>query len=162
MAKILVGIVMGSGSDMPVMNEAKTILDQLSVPSEIKVISAHRTPDLAREYAKSAEERGLEVIIAGAGMAAHLAGAMAAHSALPVVGVPIKTADFGGLDALLSIVQMPKGVPVASVGIDNARNAAILAAQILSLKYPSVKKKLKEFKEKIAKPVSSERRRVEK
>lgn len=149
MEKILVGIVMGSGSDMPIMNEAKTILDQFGIPLEVKVISAHRTPDLAREYAKSAEKKGLEVIIAGAGMAAHLAGAIAAHSYLPVIGVPIKTADFGGLDALLSIVQMPKGVPVASVGIDNARNAAILAAQILSLKHPSVKKKLKEFKEKM-------------
>lgn len=146
MAKILVGIVMGSGSDMPVMNEAKTILDEFGIPSEVKVISAHRTPDLAREYAKSAEERGLEVIIAGAGMAAHLAGAMAAHSNLPVIGVPIKTADFGGLDALLSTTQMPKGVPVGSVGIDNGRNAAILAAQILALKYPDIKKKLREFK----------------
>lgn len=147
--KVLVGIVMGSGADAPIMNDAKSMLTQLGIAHEVKVISAHRQPDMAREYAKTAENRGLEVLIAGAGMAAHLPGALAAQTTLPVIGVPIKTADFGGLDALLSIVQMPNGVPVASVSIDHARNAGMLAAEILGIKHPEVRAKVKQFREKL-------------
>lgn len=150
MAKPLVGILMGSESDSGVIEKAKETLGEFGIPSETRVMSAHRTPDVVREYAISAEQRGIEVIIAGAGKAAHLAGAVASHTLLPVIGIPIKTADFEGLDALLSTVQMPSGVPVATVAIDSAHNAAILAAQILAIKYPEIRKKLKEFKERMA------------
>ncbi|MGH9198630.1 MAG: 5-(carboxyamino)imidazole ribonucleotide mutase, partial [Acidimicrobiia bacterium] len=129
-AEPLVGIVMGSASDQPKMQKAELILDQFGVPFESNVISAHRAPEQAHEYAKLAEERGLEVLIAGAGRAAHLAGAMAANSALPVIGVPIFTEHLGGADSLYSTVQMPPGVPVATVGLDGSINAAILAIQI--------------------------------
>jgi 5-(carboxyamino)imidazole ribonucleotide mutase len=141
---------MGSESDSAIMQKAKDTLDQFGIPSEIKVMSAHRTPDLVHQYAFSAQERGIEVIITGAGKAAHLAGAVASRTTLPVIGIPIKTAGLGGLDALLSTVQMPSGVPVATVAIDSAHNAAILAAQILAIKYPEIRKKLKDFKERMA------------
>ncbi|HEU0250017.1 MAG TPA: 5-(carboxyamino)imidazole ribonucleotide mutase [Solirubrobacteraceae bacterium] len=130
----LVGIVMGSESDMEAMEKAATVLRDRGIPHEVKVMSAHREPDTVAEYAKSAKSRGLRVVIAGAGISAALPGAVAAHTDLPVIGVPLsgRLTAAGGLDAILSIVQMPPGVPVACVGLDNARNAAILAAQILA------------------------------
>src|SRR5690606_4273687 len=128
----LVGIVMGSDSDLPVMKEAAAILDQFGIRYEIKIVSAHRTPRYMAEYGSTAHERGIKVIIAGAGGAAHLPGMTASHSPLPVIGVPVKSKSLDGLDSLLSIVQMPGGVPVATVGINQAKNAGILAAQILA------------------------------
>jgi phosphoribosylaminoimidazole carboxylase PurE protein len=130
---VLVGIVMGSESDREVMQAAAAELEQRRISHEVSVLSAHRTPDKVAEYAKGAQARGLKVIIAGAGKAAALPGVIAAYTNLPVVGVPIKTSDLGGLDSLLSIVQMPPGVPVACVAINGARNAAILAAKILEI-----------------------------
>ena len=129
----LVGVVGGSRSDFPTLEAAVAVLDELGVPSELKVVSAHRTPDRLFRYAEEAAGRGIRVIIAGAGGAAHLPGMLAAKTALPVIGVPIPTEHLGGLDSLLSIVQMPRGVPVATVGIGNATNAGLLAAAILAL-----------------------------
>jgi phosphoribosylaminoimidazole carboxylase PurE protein len=133
MDPVLVGVVMGSESDREVMNAAIKELDDRRISHEINVLSAHRTPDKVAEYARTAQSRGLKVIIAGAGKAAALPGVIAAYTSLPVIGVPIKTGDLGGLDSLLSIVQMPPGVPVACVAINGARNAAILAAKILDV-----------------------------
>lgn len=127
-----VGILMGSASDWPVMKQAAQVLGEYAVPCEAHVVSAHRTPEAAAEYAATAHRRGLRVIIAGAGMAAHLAGVLAAHTTLPVIGVPLAAGALAGRDALLATVQMPPGVPVATVGIDGARNAALLAVQILA------------------------------
>ncbi len=138
----VVGILTGSPSDLEVVKAAKETLAKLGIPSELFVLSAHRTPDLTARYCKEAEARGLELIIACAGMAAHLAGAVAAHTLLPVIGVPLK-ASLDGLDALLATVQMPPGVPVATVGIDGAKNAAYLAARILARKYPEVTERLR-------------------
>lgn len=146
----LVGIVTGSASDLPVMQKGGATLERLGIPHEINVMSAHRTPELVDEYARSAEDRGLVAIICGAGRAAHLAGAVAARTVLPVIGVPVGADHLGGADALYSTVQMPKGVPVATVGIDGAENAAILAAQILAVRDPEVRVKLHEFKESLA------------
>ncbi|MFN8520207.1 MAG: 5-(carboxyamino)imidazole ribonucleotide mutase [Chloroflexota bacterium] len=129
----VVGIVGGSRSDFPVLEAAVAVLDELGVPSELRVVSAHRTPDHLFRYAETAAGRGIRVIVAGAGGAAHLPGMLAAKTQLPVIGVPIPTADLGGLDSLLSIVQMPRGIPVATVAIGNATNAALLAAAILAL-----------------------------
>src|SRR5438477_9172581 len=128
-----VGIVGGSRSDFPVLDKACAVLDQLGIPNEMRVVSAHRTPDLLFRYAEQAAGRGVQVIIAGAGGAAHLPGMLAAKTLLPIIGVPIPTQHLGGLDSLLSIVQMPRGIPVATVAIGNAENAAILAAEILAL-----------------------------
>jgi len=136
---IMVGIIMGSKSDWDIMRGAAEQLRQFNIPYEVNVVSAHRTPDRMYEYAKSAADRGIEVIIAGAGGAAHLPGMTASMTPLPVIGVPIPTRDLGGLDSLLSIVQMPYGVPVGTVAIGNARNAALLAARILGIKYPEVR-----------------------
>lgn len=143
--KPLVGIIMGSKSDLPIMENAANILKEFDIPFEIKIVSAHRTPEWMFEYANSAEERGIEVIIAGAGGAAHLPGMTASLTILPVIGVPIESKSLKGLDSLLSIVQMPEGVPVATVAINAAKNAALLAIRILSLKYPQLKIKLKEY-----------------
>jgi len=150
-----VGILMGSESDLPIMQEAAKILEDLGVAHEVKIISAHRSPDLAISYAKEAEAAGVEVIIAGAGGAAHLPGVIAAFTALPVIGVPIKSAALNGLDSLLSIVQMPSGVPVATVSINGAKNAGILAAQILSVKYPELRRKIKDLKARLAGEIES-------
>lgn len=150
MSETLVGIVMGSKSDMPVMEKAKEILDELGIGSELKVMSAHRQPELVREYAALAEKRGLLAIICGAGMAAHLAGAVAAGTTLPVIGVPIKSEALDGMDALLSTVMMPTGVPVATVAIDGAKNAAYLAAQIVANNHPELRDKLNDMREKMA------------
>ncbi|MCX8052532.1 MAG: 5-(carboxyamino)imidazole ribonucleotide mutase [Armatimonadetes bacterium] len=145
-----VAIVMGSKSDAEVMKAASEALDEFGVANETFVMSAHRNPRAVTEFATTAEEKGFEVIIAGAGMAAHLPGVIAALTPLPVIGVPTKSAALGGLDSLLSIVQMPGGVPVATVAIDGAKNAGILAAQILSVKYPDLREAVKNHKEKLA------------
>lgn len=138
----LVGILTGSPSDLPVVEKARETLEELGVPCELRVLSAHRTPDMTVEYIRSAEAAGVEVFIACAGMAAHLAGAVAAHTLRPVIGVPLASGALQGFDSLLSTVQMPPGVPVATVGVDGARNAAFLAARILALGYPEVRKSL--------------------
>ena len=141
-----VGIIMGSDSDLPVMQAAADILAQLGVASELTIVSAHRTPERLYEYATSAEQRGLSVIVAGAGGAAHLPGMVAALTPLPVIGVPVSATCLQGHDALLSIVQMPAGVPVATVAIDNAANAGILAAQILATADPELRQRIKDYK----------------
>jgi 5-(carboxyamino)imidazole ribonucleotide mutase len=146
----LVGIVMGSASDQPKMQAAEIILDRFGVPYESNVISAHRQPEQAHEYSKLAEDRGLEVIIAAAGRAAHLAGVMAANTILPVIGVPVHGGHLGGADSLYSTVQMPSGVPVATVGIDQATNAAILAVQIIACRNPDLREKLRTFKQELS------------
>ena len=142
----LVGIVMGSKSDAPVMHGAEEMLDALGVPYETLVASAHRNPDKVREWACGAAGRGLKVVIAGAGKAAHLAGVVAGHTPLPVIGVPMKTSDLGGMDSLLSTVQMPTGVPVACVAIDGAKNAAILATQILAAGMPAYARAIEDYR----------------
>jgi 5-(carboxyamino)imidazole ribonucleotide mutase len=147
--KPLVGIIMGSDSDLEVMKEAAVILEEFGVEYELKIVSAHRTPDFMAEYAKSALDRGLKVIIAGAGGSAHLPGMTASHTILPVIGVPIKSKSLDGLDSLLSIVQMPAGVPVATVAINGAKNAGILALEIISLIDTKLQAQLLNFKERI-------------
>lgn len=144
--KKLVGVIMGSTSDWKIMQEACNILEEFNIPYEKLVISAHRTPDKALEYASTARERGLKVIIAGAGGAAHLAGFTAAKTTLPVIGVPIKSAQLNGLDSLLSIVQMPGGIPVATVAIDQAKNAALLAVEIISISDNEIAEKLEKYR----------------
>lgn len=149
--KPVVGIVMGSVSDKAVMEECARTLEELEINFEITVSSAHRTPDKTRDYAMSAAERGIEVIIAGAGWAAHLAGVLASHTTLPVIGVPIDSSPLKGIDALLSTAQMPPGIPVATMAIGGggARNAAVFAAQILALKYPDIAKRLETYRERL-------------
>ena len=146
----IVGIVMGSASDSAVMQKAEVILDRFGIPYETRVISAHRMPETAHEYGHLAEDRGLQVIIAAAGRAAHLAGVMAANTVLPVIGVPVYTDHLGGADALYATVQMPPGVPVATVALDGSVNAAVLAVQILSVGHPDLRTKLREFKQELA------------
>ena len=140
--KPLVGILTGSPNDLPVVEVARETLEALGVPCEVRVLSAHRTPEMTVEYLRSAEEKGVEVFIACAGMAAHLAGVVAAHTLLPVIGVPLTSGALFGMDALLSTVQMPPGIPVATVAVDGTVNAATLAAQILSIKYPEIREAL--------------------
>ena len=144
--KIEVGIIMGSDSDLPVMEESVKVLKEFGIGYEVKVLSAHRTPNQHAEYSKSALKRGLKVIIAAAGGAAHLPGVTAAQTTLPVIGVPIKGKALEGMDALLSIVQMPPGIPVATVAVNGAKNAAILAAEIIGLVNTDIQKKLAEYK----------------
>tara|TARA_R110002072_G_scaffold23437_1_gene81093 strand:- start:3394 stop:3906 length:513 start_codon:yes stop_codon:yes gene_type:complete len=146
MSSAVVGIIMGSDSDLPMMQAAAERLDMFDVPYEIDIVSAHRTPDKLHDYARTAEQRGLKVIIAGAGGAAHLPGMVAALSVLPVIGVPISATKLQGMDALLSIVQMPAGVPVATVAIDNAANAAILAVQMIATGDPRLRERLHVYK----------------
>lgn len=148
MKRPLVGILMGSASDLPVMQAAADVLKEMGVECEMKISSAHRLPDITAEYARSARQNGIEVLIAGAGMAAHLAGVVASHTTLPVIGVPLKSGALAGVDALYSTVQMPPGIPVATVAIDGAKNAAYLACSILSIKYPEISEKLDVFREK--------------
>lgn len=140
-----VGIVMGSDSDMPVMAKAAAVLDELGISYEMRIISAHREPDIFFDWAKHAQERGIKVIIAGAGMAAHLPGMCAALFPLPVIGIPMHTTSLGGRDSLYSIVQMPSGIPVATVAINGGKNAGILAAKILAVSDPDLLKRLKEY-----------------
>ncbi len=147
----IVGIIMGSDTDLPIMKEACEILNYLEIPYEVRIVSAHRTPLYMFQYAQSAENRGIKVIIAGAGGSAHLPGMIASLTSIPVVGVPIKSASnsLSGLDSLLSIVQMPPGIPVATVAINGAKNAGILASSILSIYHSELKLKIKQFKEKL-------------
>ncbi len=147
--KPLVGIIMGSDSDLSVMSEAAKILEEFEVPYEIKVVSAHRTPNVMSEYGETAVDRGLKIIIAGAGGAAHLPGMTAAHTPIPVIGVPVKSKSLDGLDSLLSIVQMPGGVPVATVAINQAKNAGLLAVQILATSDQNLLNKMIEYKTKM-------------
>jgi phosphoribosylaminoimidazole carboxylase PurE protein len=158
----LVGIIMGSDSDLPMMSEAVKALEKFGIAYEIEIMSAHRTPARAHEYATTALKRGLKVLIAAAGAAAHLAGVIAANTTLPVIGVPMGTSSLNGLDALLSTVQMPGGIPVATMAIDKAgaMNAAIFAAEILGLSDPAVAKRLVEHKEDLAKAVEEKNARL--
>ena len=151
MTKPKIGILMGSKSDADIMGEASRILEEFGVPHEMKVLSAHRTPQETSEYAQSAESKGIQALIAGAGYAAHLAGALAAHSTLPIIGVPLDASSLQGLDSLLSTVQMPKGIPVACMGIGKAGaiNAALFAVQILARSDPDLAQKLKQYREKM-------------
>ncbi len=146
-----VGIIMGSDSDLPTMQEAALILDEFGVPYEMKITSAHRTPNFMATYSSSALKRGIKIIIAGAGGAAHLPGMSASHTPLPVIGVPIKTKSLDGLDALLSIAQMPGGVPVATVAIGGGKNAGLLAVQMLAISDKRLMKKMIEYKKKLEK-----------
>ena len=138
----LVAILTGSPNDLPTVEKARATLDELGIPSELKTLSAHRTPEMTVEYVRAAEGRGVKVFIACAGMANHLAGTVAAHTVLPVIGVPLASGTLSGFDALLSTVQMPPGVPVATVAVDGTRNAAYLAAQILALDHPEIRRAL--------------------
>ena len=152
--KPVVGIVMGSDSDMPIMAKAADVLKELGIDFDMTIISAHREPEEFFAYAKGAEEKGYKVIIAGAGKAAHLPGMCAAIFPMPVIGIPMKTSDLGGVDSLYSIVQMPTGIPVATVAVDGAGNAGLLAVQILALSDETLDKKLEEMKEEMAKAVA--------
>ncbi len=153
MKRPIVGVIMGSISDWDHMKGAVEVLKEFEVPHEARVVSAHRTPDLMYEYAKSAEERGLEVIIAGAGGSAHLPGMVASLTTLPVIGVPVPSKHLSGLDSLYSIVQMPAGIPVATVAIGNSTNAGLLAVRILSVKYPELSQKLRDYRKKLEEKV---------
>ena len=157
----LVGIIMGSDSDLPVMRAAAEILTELGVPYEMTIVSAHRTPGRLYDYARNARERGLKVIVAGAGGAAHLPGMVAAITPLPVIGVPVKTSSLSGQDSLLSIVQMPPGVPVATVAIDGARNAGLLAAQILGTGDTALMERLVRFKQDLEAMVMAKAKQIE-
>jgi 5-(carboxyamino)imidazole ribonucleotide mutase len=150
MSEVLVSVIMGSKSDAPVMEGATEMLKRLGIPFEKKVISAHRSPNRLRDYLGELERKGVKVVIAGAGKAAHLPGVIASLMNLPVIGVPMPTSDLGGLDSLLSIVQMPAGVPVACVAIKGAENAAILAAQILALSKPDLRTRLQAYRDELA------------
>lgn len=156
-----VGIVCGSDSDLPVMGKAAAVLDELGISYEMNIISAHREPDIFFDYAKSAESRGLKVIIAGAGMAAHLPGMCAALFPLPVIGIPMHTTSLGGRDSLYSIVQMPTGIPVATVAINGGANAAILAAKILAVSDPDLLERLKAYSKKMAAGVMAKDRKLQ-
>lgn len=161
MDKPLVSIIMGSDSDLLVMQEVAKILEKLEVPYEISVVSAHRTPDRMFEFAKKADTRGIQVIIAGAGGAAHLPGMVASLTHLPVIGVPIKTSTLQGVDSLYSIVQMPRGVPVATMAINGAQNAGILAAEIIALQDENIKSNLIEYRESLKKEVEIKAAKLE-
>ena len=157
-----VAVIMGSASDLPVLDKTFSTLKAFGVEFEAHVISAHRTPEKAHEFAATAENNGIDVIIAAAGKAAHLAGVIAAYTTLPVIGLPVKSSTMDGLDSLLSVVQMPSGVPVATVAINGAENAALLAIQMLSLKYPDLKQKLIDHKENMAAKVNEADKNIQK
>ena len=159
MAKV--GIVMGSDSDMPVMAKAAEILDKFGIDYEMTIISAHREPDIFFQWAKSAEERGIRVIIAGAGKAAHLPGMCAALFSMPVIGIPMKTSDLGGVDSLYSIVQMPSGIPVATVAINGGANAGFLAAKILAVSDEELLQKIKDYSEALKNDVVKKAEKLE-
>jgi 5-(carboxyamino)imidazole ribonucleotide mutase len=162
MSKPLIGIIMGSDSDLPVMSAAADMCEKFGIDYEVTVVSAHRTPDRLVKYAKGAEKRGLRVIIAGAGGAAHLPGMVASMTALPVVGVPVKGSNLEGMDSLLSIVQMPGGVPVATVAVNGAKNAGILAAQMIGVKSKKVRKKVADYKDEMLDEVNAKIEKLEK
>jgi len=155
MSQPLVGIVMGSASDLPIMQAAAEVLREFGVPYEMRILSAHRTPEATLRYAREAVGRGLEVLIAGAGGAAHLPGVLASVTPLPVIGVPIGTKSLGGVDSLYSIAQMPRGIPVATVAIDGAANAALLAIQILAVRDRELREKLMAYRERLAQEVEA-------
>jgi len=156
-----VAVLMGSDSDLPVMEKAIETLKELGIMPQVKILSAHRVPDKVAEFVKNARNSGFEVIIAGAGLAAHLAGAVAANTTLPVIGVPLKSGALSGVDALYATVQMPSGIPVATVAIDGAKNAAILAAEILSIKYPEIAQKLEDMRAKMRQEVEKKSAQAE-
>ena len=156
-----VGIIMGSDSDFPLMKKTVEVLEEFGIAYEVKVSSAHRTPEDTLEYAKTAVDRGLKVIIAGAGAAAHLPGVIAAETTLPVIGVPINATTLNGMDALYAIVQMPSGVPVASVGIDATKNAGLLAVQILATADDELRQKMVEYKENIKEAVLKKNAKIQ-
>jgi 5-(carboxyamino)imidazole ribonucleotide mutase len=155
-AYMKVGIVMGSKSDYPVVEKAENMLKKFGVDYVTRVISAHRTPLAAQKFASEAEENGIEVIISAAGKAAHLGGVLASYTTVPVIGLPIKSSTLDGLDSLLSTVQMPKGIPVATVAINGAENAGILAVQMLSVKYPELREKMKAYRKEMADSVTAD------
>lgn len=161
MNKPVVGIIMGSDSDLPVMQAAAQMCEYFGIEYEVTVVSAHRTPERLLKYAKSAEKRGLRVIVAGAGGAAHLPGMVASMTPLPVIGVPVKGKSLEGMDSLLSIVQMPGGVPVATVAVNGAKNAGILAAQMVGIKSAEVRKKVKEYKDEMLDEVQAKIDKIE-
>jgi 5-(carboxyamino)imidazole ribonucleotide mutase len=156
-----VGIIMGSDSDLPVMKDAAELLERFGVPHEVTIVSAHRTPDRLAEYAKAAEERGLRIVIAGAGGAAHLPGMIAAHTVIPVIGVPIKTKAMRGIDSLLSIAQMPPGVPVATVAINGGKNAALLAVEMLGMSDENLRAVMRDYKQHMQEDVLSKAQKLE-
>lgn len=158
---IQIGIVMGSDSDLPIMQNAAKFLDQMHIGYELTIVSAHRTPDKLSQYAKTARQRGISVIIAGAGGAAHLPGMLAANTSVPVIGVPIKTSTLNGLDSLYSIVQMPAGIPVATVAINGSQNAAILACSILGISQPELYEKIANYKEELRQSVEEKANKLE-
>ena len=162
MSKPLVGIIMGSDSDLEVMSEAAKILEEFQIPYEFTIVSAHRTPDRMYEYAKDAVKKNLKVVIAGAGGSAHLPGVTASLTPLPVIGVPIKTKSMDGLDSLLSIVQMPPGIPVATVAVNGAKNAGLLAIKILSVNNPELLKKMELYMEDLKDQITEKAERLEK
>ncbi len=159
MAKV--GILMGSKSDFDVVKPAVEVLKKFGVEAEVRVISAHRTPEEAHEFASSARKNGLEAIICAAGKAAHLGGVIAAYTTLPVIGLPVKTDMMGGLDSLLSIVQMPSGIPVATVGVNGGENAGLLALQILGVKYPDIAEKLQAYKDGMREKINADDRALQ-
>ena len=152
---IKVGVIMGSRSDLPIMNECIAILKEFKVPYEVKIVSAHRTPELMFEYAKKAKARGINVIVAGAGGAAHLPGMVASLTEIPVIGVPVQSKSLNGLDSLLSIVQMPRGIPVATVAVNGAKNAGLLAIQILAISDQNLSEKVRIYRENMKNSVLS-------
>lgn len=160
MKKPIVGIIMGSDSDLPTMMEAANVLTEFNIPFEIKITSAHRTPKLMASYSSSAHRRGIKIIIAGAGGAAHLPGMSAAHSPLPVIGVPIKTRSMDGIDSLLSIAQMPGGVPVATVAVGGGKNAGLLAVQMLAISSKTLLRKVIAYKKKLEKESLSKNKKL--
>ena len=162
MSKPLIGIIMGSDSDLPVMSAAALICEEFGIEFELDIVSAHRTPEKLVEYSKSAEARGLKVIIAGAGGAAHLPGMVASETVLPVIGVPVKGSSLEGMDSLLSIVQMPGGVPVATVAINGAKNAGILAAQIIGAADSSLREKIAAYKTEMKAQVDAKSEKLQK
>ena len=162
MSKPVIGIIMGSDSDLPVMSAAAEMCEVFGIEFELDIVSAHRTPAKLVEYAKTAVERGLKVVIAGAGGAAHLPGMVASETPLPVIGVPVRTSSLDGMDSLLSIVQMPGGVPVATVAINGAKNAGILAAQIISASDPQLQKSIAAYKEQMRKEVDAKSEKLQK
>lgn len=151
-----IAVLMGSKSDLNVVKPAISVIKSFGAEVEVRVISAHRTPDEAHEFSKNAQKNGIEVIICAAGKAAHLGGVVAAYTSLPVIGLPVKTDMMGGLDSLLSIVQMPSGIPVATVGVNAGENAGLLALQILGVKYPEIAQKLVEYKAKMREKINSD------
>ncbi len=161
MSTPLVGIIMGSDSDLPVMKAAAQMCEEFGIEYEVSIVSAHRTPERLVKYSKGAEKRGLKVIIAGAGGAAHLPGMVASLTALPVIGVPVKGSSLEGMDSLLSIVQMPGGVPVATVAINGAKNAGILAAQMIGIKSKEIRKKVSKYKNKMLDEVNAKIEKLE-